>query len=353
VIAGRPSATALLVALSVWRHGAAHGLPNEAILIAGEALAEARGIWPWLRRCAATRIGGWLLDRLESVLLPGLAEHHCRRKQWLWQALLRRSESRRWIWLGVGFDGLGRALRGQRCATDRIEPGRAEAYPSRAHLLEPGQPGTDPIDRAPIESELIELDHPDSLALRKRLPLIQSAPGIPMRSLSLPGDAASLQRLCAERPAIVVAEGLLMYLPPRPLLRLLRALARLPNPPELWLSALCLEHPDGRGFARSRGLTRAWLSAQGEPFRWRIEPERLQALLRRHGYATEQHWDGGGFGEFVLGVRRAGNRRGSAGTRPDTLCSGGPMMGCRDCAAPNSAAQTAIEHQAETNRGVR
>ncbi|WP_395795285.1 hypothetical protein [Aquimonas sp.] len=95
MIAGRPSATALLVALSVWRHGAAHGLPDASIRIAGEALTGARGIWPWLRRCAATRVGGWLLDRLESLLLPGLGAHHCRRKQWLWQALSARSAAQR------------------------------------------------------------------------------------------------------------------------------------------------------------------------------------------------------------------------------------------------------------------
>ncbi len=323
MIAGRPSATALLVALSVWRLGAAHDLPDASIRTAGEALTGARGIWPWLRRCAATRVGGWLLVRLESLLLPGLAAHHCRRKQWLWQALSTRSDCQRWIWLGVGFGGLGRALRGQRFATDRVEPGLAEADPFGAHLIEPGQLETDLIDRAPIKPapikpDLIELDHPDSLALRRRLPLIQSAPGIPMRPLNLPGDAASLQRLCSERPAIVVAEGLLMYLPPRPLLRLLRALARLPNPPELWLSALSPEHPQGLGFAQRRGLTRAWLSAHGEPFRWRIEPERLRALLRRHGYVTEQLWDGAGYGEFMLCARAVSGR---AATAPATAAA--------------------------------
>jgi hypothetical protein len=124
-----------------------------------------------------------------------------------------------------------------------------------------------------------------------------------MQPLSLPAETAALQRLCSERPSVVVAEGLLMYLSPRPLLRLLRALARQSNPPELWLSALSPEHPQGRGFGGGRGVTCAWLHAQGEPFRWRIEPERLQALLRRHGYVTEQLWDGAGYGEFVLGAR--------------------------------------------------
>ena len=286
MIAGRPSATALLVALSVWRHGAAHGLPDASIRIAGEALTGARGIWPWLRRCAATRVGGWLLDRLESLLLPGLGAHHCRRKQWLWQALSARSAAQRWIWLGVGFDGLGRALGGQRCAPD-----------------------------------LIELDHPDSLALRARLPFVQLPPGIQMQPLSLPADTAALQRLCSERPSVVVAEGLLMYLSPRPLLRLLRALARQSNPPELWLSALSPEHPQGRGFGGGRGVTCAWLHAQGEPFRWRIEPERLQALLRRHGYVTEQLWDGAGYGEFVLGARPLQRVDATAPEADPTLCA--------------------------------
>jgi O-methyltransferase involved in polyketide biosynthesis len=265
VIAGRPSATALLVALSVWRAGARYGLPDCAIRIAGEALLHAGGVWPWLRACARWAPGRWLLTALEALLLPGLAVHHCRRKRWLWEALQARAQARHLIWLGVGFDGLARALRAR-------DP----------HL------------------EVTELDHPDSLALRLQLPAVQADPGLPLQPLALPDGAGTLVRLCAGAPAMLIAEGLLMYLRPRALLRLLRALARLSLPPLLWISALAPVHPGGRGFARAHGLTRRWLHARGEPFRWRLPPERLQALLRRHGFLTEALWTGEGYGEYVL-----------------------------------------------------
>jgi O-methyltransferase involved in polyketide biosynthesis len=265
MIAGRPSATALLVALSVWRAGARHGLPECAIRIAGEALLRAGGVWPWLRACARCAPGRWLLTAVEAVLLPGLAAHHCRRKRWLWEALQANAQACHLIWLGVGFDGLARALRAR-----------------------------DPSLR------VTELDHPDTLALRQSLPALQAEPDVPLQPLQLPGEAAALVRLCAGAPSIVIAEGLLMYLPPRSLLRLLRALARLPAPPALWISALAPAHEAGRGFAQPHALTRRWLRARGEPFRWRLAPERLQALLRRHGFLTEALWTGDGYGEYLL-----------------------------------------------------
>jgi O-methyltransferase involved in polyketide biosynthesis len=223
------------------------------------------GVWPWLRACARWAPGRWLLTAVEAVLLPGLAAHHCRRKRWLWEALQANAQACHLIWLGVGFDGLARALR----ARD----------PSLC---------------------VTELDHPDSLALRLQLPALQAEPDVPLQPLQLPDEAAALVRLCAGAPSIVIAEGLLMYLPPRPLLRLLRALARLPLPPALWISALAPAHEAGRGFAQPHGLTRRWLRARGEPFRWRLAPERLQALLRRHGFLTEALWTGDGYGEYVL-----------------------------------------------------
>lgn len=270
MIAGRPSATALLVALSVWRAGARHGLPECAIGLAGEALLRAGGVWPWLRACARWAPGRWLLTAMEALLLPGLAAHHCRRKRWLWQALQATAQARHLIWLGVGFDGLARALRAR-----------------------------DPSLR------VTELDHPDSLALRLQLPAVQADPGLPVRPLAMPEQAGALVRLCADAPAVLIVEGLLMYLPPRPLLRLLRALAQSPLPPELWISALAPVQPGGRGFARAHGLTRRWLRARGEPFRWRLAPERLQALLRRHGFLTEALWTGEGYGEYALSAAPA------------------------------------------------
>ena len=267
MIAGRASATALLVALSVWRMGAQHGLPEIAIRLAGEALHAAGGGWRALRWLARFAAGRWCLDRVEALLLPGLARHHVRRKQWLWSRLQSAPPGSRWIWLGVGFDGLGHAHRA-------------------------GSPGT----------AVIEFDHPDSLALRRRLPSLAVAPAStpPALPLALPEGAAHLTALCQQAPSTLIAEGLLMYLSPRSLLRLLRALSQLPTPPALCFSALEPTVGGGRGFARAHAPTHRWLRRQGEPFRWRLGRERLQALLRRHGYRVEAVWDGEGFGEYML-----------------------------------------------------
>lgn len=265
---GHASATALLVALSVWRHGARFGLPAGAVAAAGSALEAAGGGWRLLRRLAASGFGSRLLDAMESLLLPGLAAHHCRRKRWLWQRLAADAADaaeRRWIWLGVGFDALGRAL--------------AVSSP---------------------QAEVLETDHKDSLALRALSMPAASGRCVRTRPLRLPGQAAELLRLCASAPAVLVAEGLLMYLPPRPLLRLLRRLAALPRPPQLWISALASMTPGGAGFARADALSQRWLARQQEPFRWRLDMPRMQSLLRRHGYLCVETWHGDGYGEYLI-----------------------------------------------------
>ena len=133
MIEGRPSATALMVAFSVLRHGPRHQLPEVSHALAECALQQAGGAWPWLARCVRWAVGRVALDAIERIALPGLAAHHCMRKHWLLQRLRGLPADARLLWLGVGYDGSGLAL----C---REQP----------------------------SLELIELDHPDSLRLRRR-----------------------------------------------------------------------------------------------------------------------------------------------------------------------------------------
>jgi O-methyltransferase involved in polyketide biosynthesis len=283
MIAGRPSATALLVALSVLRRGAQHELPETSLSLADAALRHAGSAWRWLARCARTALGRRCLDAIERVALPGLAEHHCRRKHWLIERLRMLPSDARLLWLGVGFDGLGLALCRER--------------PSYC---------------------VIELDHPDSLRLRKRVledaelheeNAIAERAHVARVALTLPDDRTRLIALCAQadahrngvaRPTTLVVEGVAMYLPVRDLVRLLRQLAALPTPPRLLFTALAPIEPNGRGFAADRAGTRRWLARRGEPFLWRCSPLRLHALLRRHGYAVSATWDNDGFGEYAI-----------------------------------------------------
>ncbi len=263
MIVGRPSATALLVALSVLRCGRRHGLPDVSLQVADDALRVVGGHWGLLRRFAHSSLGRCALNVIEALSLPGLAAHHCARKRWLFERMQTFAPGLGPIWMGVGFDALGLAL---------LE---------RTHAL-----------------CVVELDHPDSLRLREAI--VPSSSRIVRNALSLPEDSERLLALCSERPSALIVEGVAMYLPPRPLLRLLRRLAALPVPPRLLFSALSPVSVGGRGFAAERGSTRRWLARQGEPFRWRCTAQRLVVLLRRHGYEANAVWDGAGFGEYAI-----------------------------------------------------
>ena len=148
--------------------------------------------------------------------------------------------------------------------------------------------------------QLHELDHPDTLRLRERI--VGVTPGVARSALRLPDDGGVLLDLCATStaPCVIVVEGLTMYLPARPLLRSLRALAALPSPPRLLFTALAPTHRDGTGFAAENGIVRRWLSRQREPFLWRCPQARLHALLRRLGYRIDADWDGAGYGEYAI-----------------------------------------------------
>lgn len=273
---GLPSATALLVAASVARRGAPHGLPPVAQRFAVQALRLAAGRGSALGMLAGHHVGRMLLGALEALLLPGLADHHCARKAWLWGRLLRHVRDRPVLWVGVGYDGLGRAL---------VE-----------HVA---------------QARVIETDHPATLQQRRA---IAADAAIDMQAIELPGQFPALVHRCAATPLTLVCEGVLMYLPPRPLLRALMRLAALPAPPRLMFSVLDAERSGGRGFGRERGRVRRWLEHHGEPFRWRASPDVVLRCLSAAGYTATGFWNGSGFGEYMVEAQWSGPAR--TGRRP-------------------------------------
>lgn len=264
---GRPSASALLVALSVLREGRDHQLPETSRELARQALRAAGGYWRALAWLAQRHWGLALLAAMQALLLPGLAAHHCRRKRWIAERLQSRERATRLTVVGVGYDGLGLAL----CQAD-------------------------------TGLRLIELDHPDSLQLRQQLPVwrARAADRCLTRPLVLPAQTAELLLMCGHEHSVLVIEGVLMYLPLRSVLRLLRGLAALPQPPRLLFSALTPTVAAGSGFARDSSTTRHWLRRQREPFLWRCATERLEGVLAGYGYRIDARWDGAGFGEYVI-----------------------------------------------------
>lgn len=262
---GAASATALLVATSLVRQGPAHGLPSVAVEVARRVVEAARGSWAALAR---HRPGRWFLALAEHVVLPGRAAHHCARKAWIWSRLRRPAVAGgAVVWAGVGFDGLGRAL----------------------------------LRHAPHVA-VIETDHPDTLRLRRAW---LGDDGVTMQAVALPHGIDALAAACTGRPATMVCEGVLMYLPRRDVVDMLRRLAALPAPPRLIFSALDTRRPGGAGFRGRGALARRWLDRHGEPFRWRARPDCLQRSLARAGYRVTARWDGCGFGEYVMEAEHA------------------------------------------------
>ncbi len=260
---GKPSATAMLVAASVARRGTEHGLPPLAVHLAERALALGARQGSLLAALAGNRLGRWVLDAVERAVLPGLAAHHCARKAWIWRRLQQGQFGKgQLVWLGVGFDGLGRALLARR-STARV----------------------------------VETDHPDTLRLRR---MLAGEQGVEMHGIELPAQLGTLLEMCAATPTTLVCEGMPMYLPARGVLRTLHAIAALPAPPRLILSALDTTQPGGRGFRRPAATVQRWLDHHGEPFRWRLPPDRVCRSLASVGYAVDGRWDGNDFGEYVI-----------------------------------------------------
>jgi len=257
-----PSSTALLIAASLRLQrleGIAAHLPDETLVLATECLEEAGWAWRNLARALRWRLTRDILNRIERALLPGIQRHYLLRKQtlWRWSELAYRDGFHQMLVLGAGCDGLGAAF---------------------ARLG---------------STKVAELDHPATQVL-KRAALNRLRP--PRQSLhALPIDFASddfarvLRRapLHAEAPTLVVAEGLLMYLPPRRCMQLLRSLLIWARGP-LRLAFSVME-PDAHGnpaFATAHPIVPRWLRWRGEPFRWALRADQLASVVTRLGLRT-------------------------------------------------------------------
>jgi methyltransferase (TIGR00027 family) len=229
---------------------------------------------PWFRRMLA-----WL----ERLTLPGITTHYALRKRCIAAAVDAAVEvgARQLVVLAAGFDGLARHFAA-------VHPGLA----------------------------CFEIDHPATQAIKARA----------LRSLGmgsvrlLPADLA--QRPLATvldagsgfdrgRPAVLVAEGFLMYLDEERVAALLRELAALAAPGSRLVITAMAQRPDGAiGFPAAHAWVERWLRRQGEPFRWGIAPPRLAAFLAAAGFALERLVDHAELGRRYLGAEA---RPGAAG----------------------------------------
>lgn len=230
--------------------------PESARLVSSRSLAmalaglhaegvDARRWWrlcgvPWIRR---------LLTTMERWLLPGIVLHYVLRKRAIAEAVNRElvKPERSAVVIGCGLDALSWQIR-------RDHP------------------------RARVQ----EIDHPATLALRRRA-CAGTGSWPERKACDLATDDLALG-LDDQTPAVVVLEGLLMYLEADRVLHLLRTIATTTAPGSLIIFTTMIGDPAAAiRFADAHPLIDRWLAKQGEPFRWSIRREDLAASLQQVG----------------------------------------------------------------------
>lgn len=209
----------------------------------------------WLAASAVFPLTRAIWRCVERLTLPGIMVHYWHRKRWIEHrcrdAIAAGYE--RAIVLGAGFDTLGLRL--------------ANELP---HI------------------EIIEIDHPATQEAKR-----QALAG---RNFSSPSPISfiahdlSAEPLAAALPndgkdTVVIAEGVLMYLPPSRVAELFDALHGMKCARMLVLFSFMSTWPDGRsGFRPYSFLIEKWLAWREEAFTWAIAPQGMPAYLAEHRF---------------------------------------------------------------------
>jgi len=270
VRAGRPSATALLIARSTV---VASRNPGWSQLFdpLGVALCEAfladhlrgSGVRRWLYRTRAYR---WLAAWLERLALPGIQLHYALRKRCIEEEVRAA--------IGAGYD--------------RVEVHGA-GFDTLATRLAGEFPGVG----------FLEVDHPDTQAAKRySLERLGCLPdGFGFQAVDLDGVGAPERPPARSRSGtVVVAEGVLMYLSETAVRRFLIGLRETAGAPLRVVFTFMAPDRDGRlrFHNASRGVGR-WLDLKGEPFTWGIAPHALGAFLGECGFRLERLVDHAAF----------------------------------------------------------
>jgi methyltransferase (TIGR00027 family) len=218
------------------------------------AAALARGLpYSWFRR---------VLRAVESGILPGLMLHHAVRKRYIEDETRRAlaEGARQVVVLGAGLDTL--ALR---------------------------------LHREFPRVLFVELDHPTTQdAKRLAFDGLEGAPGENLKFLSADFTRQSADEVLAGCPgydrsgrALLIMEGVLMYLPPADVDSTFAAARRCGGPGSRFIFTFMEIGSDGRpGFSRRGRLSDLWLGLKGEPFIWGLRPEDLPAFLAQRGFGV-------------------------------------------------------------------
>ncbi len=255
------SSTARLIAASVVLQDeqkvAAIWLPSMTIALS-RAMMQSTGVATrlLLKGLRIAWVRG-LLKTIESSLLPGIQAHYLLRKNHIAIRVRQMISAGRTqtLFLGAGIDGLA-----------------AELGISHPELV------------------IAEFDHPQTQSIKRRI-LASILPKSSVRlvpiDLSRSSVADTLEAAGFQRnePTVIVAEGVLMYLPPRACLSVLRDVSRYFNADlDIAFTAMELDRRERPGFARAHPWIEHWLRWRGEPFLWGCGPTRMARLLKSKGF---------------------------------------------------------------------
>jgi methyltransferase (TIGR00027 family) len=242
----RPSSTAQIVAagtLVLSRSSLGHLIPETSARLAAECLVRCGAMGRILARAATSAVGRAALRGLERMLIPGLALHHALRKRAIDDAVRRARAAgySRLIVLGAGFDAL------------------ATRHAHAMETIEVDQPATQRVKTAALAA--LGLTPARMIAAD-----LETPPALP------PSERA---------PTVIVAEGVLMYLRPESVWRLLEWTARQPGRVRLLFTVMDGDPP---GFCDQSPLVRHWMRLRSEPFRWAKSRSEIGAIMAVSGF---------------------------------------------------------------------
>lgn len=230
--------------------------------VAEACLRHGGGTGACLLQALGTRPGRGLLRLLEYAMLPGIAAHYAWRKRRIraWAEQACADATRQVLILGAGFDGLGAQL--------------AESA-ARPRVYE--------VDLAPT----VALKRRALASLGLAQPRLHFV-ACDLAQAALPAALAAAPQFDPDAATLVIAEGVLMYLPLPAALRLLRGLAGV-LPQARCIATAMQTRADGRAdFVLARPWLRHWLRWSGEPFRWGCGRAALPATLLRAGLVVDR-----------------------------------------------------------------
>lgn len=209
----------------------------------------------WLAASATFPLTRALWRWVERLTLPGIMAHYWHRKRWIERRCRDAIAAgyARVIVLGAGFDTLALRL--------------------SAELQ---------------NTEFIEIDHPATQqAKRRALARNNFSPSNAVRFIAHDFNDGPLPATLPRdgKSSVVIAEGVLMYLPPARIKELLDALREMNYTRMLVLFSFMSTWPDGSsGFRPRSALIERWLAWRGEPFTWALEPDAMPDFLAAHRF---------------------------------------------------------------------